>query len=140
MSLVGDEAEIAVARELSRMGFDLVYQSRASRGAFGLLATRGSTQLGVQVERSPLPLRFPRPEWARMEAEGTRFNWRWVVAAVNPDGMMVILDPAKARVKKEAVLQRDAAITNLPKWLDSITNVRSHASLPSPSSFRNDRE
>jgi len=112
------------------MGFDLGYQSRASRGAFDLLATRGSTPLGVQVKRSPLPLRFPRPDWAGMEAEGVRFNWRWVVAAVNPDGVLVILDPAKARVKKEAVLQRDAAITNLPKWLDSTRNVPGPASPP----------
>jgi AAA+ ATPase superfamily predicted ATPase len=118
MNLVGDEAEITVAQELSRMGFDLVYQSRASRGAFDLMATRGSTQLGVQVKRSPLPLRFHRTEWIRIAAEGNRFNWRWVVASVNENGIIVILDPSKARVKKEVVLHQDAEIPNLPKWLD----------------------
>ncbi len=33
MTVVGDEAEKTVARHLARLGFDLVYQSRASRGA-----------------------------------------------------------------------------------------------------------
>lgn len=32
MSVAGDEAELAVARAMSAMGFDLVYQSRGSRG------------------------------------------------------------------------------------------------------------
>ncbi|MCC7534760.1 MAG: AAA family ATPase, partial [Deltaproteobacteria bacterium] len=58
MRALGDEAEASVAELLSRMGFDLVYQSRGSRGAFDLLATRGADQLGVQVKRSRLPLRF----------------------------------------------------------------------------------
>ncbi|HZM05064.1 MAG TPA: ATP-binding protein [Candidatus Saccharimonadales bacterium] len=123
MSVVGDEAEIAVARALSDMGFDLIYQSKASRGAFDLLGTRGSTQLGIQVKRSPLPLRFPRHEWKRMEAEGARFKWLWVVAAVTLEGIITILDPAKARVKKEAVLRQEAEIANLPQWLDSRRQV-----------------
>ena len=38
MTIVGDEAEQAVAAFLAGLGFDLVYQSRASRGAFDLLA------------------------------------------------------------------------------------------------------
>ena len=41
MSVVGDVAEQAVARFLAALGFDLVYQSRASRGAFDILALRG---------------------------------------------------------------------------------------------------
>ena len=48
--------ERVVAEHLARSGFELVYQSRGSRGAFDLLATRGAQQLGVQVKRSPLPL------------------------------------------------------------------------------------
>lgn len=58
MSVVGNEAEIAVARDLSELGFDLVYQSRTSRGAFDLLAIRGSEQVGIQVKRSARPLRL----------------------------------------------------------------------------------
>ena len=118
MSVIGDEAELAVARALSAMGFDLIYQSRASRGAFDLLATRGAMQLGVQVKRSDLPLRFPREEWARMEAEGERLGWRWVVAAVGRDESITILDPAKARKGRELRLGENAGIPNLLRWMD----------------------
>jgi Holliday junction resolvase len=92
MTLIGDEAEQAVARTLSSMGFELVYQSKGSRGAFDLLALRGSLQLGVQVKRSEMPLRFNKHEWSRMVADGKRFKWSWVVAAVNSEGTVTILD------------------------------------------------
>jgi AAA+ ATPase superfamily predicted ATPase len=123
MSLVGDDAEQAVARHLAAMGFDLIYQSRASRGAFDLLATRGPRQLGVQVKRSALPLRFTAAAWGRMEAEAKRFGWRWVVAAVTPppDGQVILLDPADARVRKNVTLDAAASIDNLLLWVDRRT-------------------
>jgi len=119
MSVIGDEAELAVARALSAMGFDLVYQSRASRGAFDLLATRGPLQLGVQVKRSALPVRFGKAAWSRMEAEGRRFHWHWTIAAVGTDGSIVMLDPHKARSGREVTLSQTAEIPNLLQWLDS---------------------
>lgn len=118
MSVIGDEAEQAVARELSATGFDLVYQSRASRGAFDLLATRAAAQLGVQVKRSSLPLRFTKAEWSRMTAEAAKLTWRWVVAAVAPDGAISILDPGKAKRGREVRLDASATIENLLRWLD----------------------
>jgi AAA+ ATPase superfamily predicted ATPase len=118
MTLVGDEAEQAVAAALAEMGFDLVYQSRASRGAFDLLAIRGSVQLGVQVKRSDLPLRFPRTAWSRMQAEAARHRWEWVVAAVGRDGRVSILDPAHAIVAVAARLDEKAKVDNLLLWLD----------------------
>jgi AAA+ ATPase superfamily predicted ATPase len=118
MSVVGDEAELAVARTLSDMGFELIYQSKASRGAFDLLATRGSMQLGVQVKRAALPARFKGTEWSRMVAEGHRFLWHWVVAAVGTDGVIRMLDPGKARRRREVSLYEDAEIPNLLRWLD----------------------
>jgi hypothetical protein len=118
MSVIGDEAEQAVARHLSAMGFDLVYQSKASRGAFDLLATRGPAQLGIQVRRSDLPLRFTSTEWSRMVAEGQRMRWRWVLAAVAKDGTITILDPGKMRRKREVRVGQDAEIANLLLWLD----------------------
>lgn len=66
MKLIGDEAEQRVAQRLASLGFELVYQSRASRGAFDLLAIRGARQLGVQVKRSALPLRFAKTTWTRV--------------------------------------------------------------------------
>lgn len=120
MTLVGDEAEQLVARALAGMGFDLVYQSRASRGAFDLLAIRGSAQLGVQVKRSPLPLRFSKSAWNRMRAEASRFGWRWIVAAVLPATQeVVLLDPGKARHGEEVRVHPSAVIENLLMWIDT---------------------
>lgn len=119
MSLVGDEGEQRVAAALARMGFDLVYVSRASRGAFDLMAIRGAAQVGVQVRARPLPLRFSTDEWARMEAEAVRFGWEWVVAAAPPDrAEVLLLDPAGARIGKEIRIEDDAAIPNLLRWVD----------------------
>jgi AAA+ ATPase superfamily predicted ATPase len=120
MRIVGDEAELAVAETLARSGFDLIYQSRASRGAFDLLATRGPHQIGIQVKRSPLPLRFGAAAWKRMEAEAKRFGWRWVVAVLTPppENRLLLLDPGKANVRKMATLNADAVIDNLLLWVD----------------------
>ncbi|NUQ72434.1 MAG: ATP-binding protein [Polyangiaceae bacterium] len=121
MRVLGDEAEQRVAEHLALMGFELIYQSRASRGAFDLFATRGAEQLGVQVKRSGFPVRFTAPEWSRMEADGERMKWRWVVAAVAapPGNGVVLLDPAKAKKTQAAArLDEAAAIENLLLWLD----------------------
>jgi AAA+ ATPase superfamily predicted ATPase/Holliday junction resolvase len=118
MSLLGDEAEREAARLLARMGFELVYQSLASRGAFDLLATRNALQLGVQVRRrAVLPLRFGKHEWNRMAAEAKRFGWRWVVAALTSAGDLLFLDPSRARKGKEIRLGPEAGIDNLLAWL-----------------------
>jgi hypothetical protein len=85
MRLLGDEAERSVAEELARMGFELIYQSRASRGAFDLLAIRGTHLLGIRVKRSALPLRFGAASWNRMAADAERLGWRSLVA-VRPPG------------------------------------------------------
>ena len=112
------------------MGFDLVYQSRASRGAFDLLAIRGATQLGVQVKRRSLPLRFARADWSRMEAEAERLGWRWVVAAVDPAGPIAVLDPARAVEGREVRLDAAAAIPNLLLWIDRAAPKSSRRGLP----------
>ena len=118
MTVVGDEAERAAAEALARLGFDLVYQSRASRGAFDLLATRGARQLGVQVKRTELPAHVGIVAWNRMRAESTRLGWQWVIAAVTPGGAVHFLDPRKARARRGVTLTSSAAIDNLLLWLD----------------------
>ncbi len=119
MAVVGDEAELEVARRLAEMGFELVYQSRASRGAFDLLGVRDGRQLGIQVKRSALPLRFSRTAWHRCERDAQRLGWRFVVAAVSPppNGAVVFLDPGKARVARGITLEKRAAIDNLLAWM-----------------------
>ncbi|MFH1466483.1 MAG: AAA family ATPase [Pseudomonadota bacterium] len=117
MTVLGSEGERAAATALARLGFDLVYQSRASRGAFDLLAIRGPRSLGVQVKRSPLPLVFDHETWSRMETEGAVRGWRWVIGQVGRDGATMWLDPARARKRKTVRLDTAAAIDNLLLWL-----------------------
>lgn len=117
MTLVGDEAERQVAHHLAAMGFELVYQSRASRGAFDLLAIRDGHQLGVQVKRSPLPLRFTKPAWDRMIADAARWGWVFCIVAVSPEGDVAVLDPGKARRGREVRIDAAARIENVLMWL-----------------------
>jgi len=118
MGVLGDQAERVVAEHLARSGFELVYQSRASRGAFDLLATRGAQQLGVQVKRSSLPLRFTREEWSRMVADAKRFGWRWIIAAVSPAEQVTLLDPAGMTRGRTIALKASAEIDNIVIWVD----------------------
>lgn len=119
MSVLGDEGERRAADHLAALGFDLVYQSRASRGAFDLLATRGPWQVGIQVKRRPLPLRFTAAEWTRMEADAARFGWRWLILAVSPeDESVVALDPLRATGASRRTLGPKAAVANLLAWVE----------------------
>lgn len=119
MTVLGEDAERTVAEHLARCGFELIYQSRASRGAFDLLATRGARQLGVQVKRTVLPLRFKLEEWSRMVADAQRFGWRWIVAAVSAEGAVTLLDPARATRSRAVRLDAKAVIDNIVAWVDA---------------------
>ncbi len=118
-----DEFQELAALESVRKGFDPFALMRSqwqkhTRGAFDLLATRGATQLGVQVKRSELPLRFSKVAWSRMAAEAERLGWHWVVVAVSVTGAIVVLDPDRASDGREVRLGEEAAIDNLVLWLD----------------------
>ncbi|MEW6433767.1 MAG: ATP-binding protein [Myxococcota bacterium] len=118
MRLVGDEAELAVATRLAQLGFEFVYLSRGSRGPFDLLATRGARMLAVQVKRKPLPLRFTKPEWQRMESEAKRYGWAWLVAQVEPSHAVRLLDPARAAKGKAVTLAERAVLEHPLDWFD----------------------
>jgi Holliday junction resolvase len=118
MSVIGDEAERATALALARLGFEVVFQSRASRGAFDLLALRGTHSLAVQVKRSSLPLSFDRESWARMEAEAKLHQWRWVIAQIGQDDMVTWLEPARTQQGKTVRIGSKAEMQNLLLWLD----------------------
>ncbi len=120
MTVLGNEAEQRAAEHLAQIGFDLIYQSRASRGAFDLLATRGAMQLGVQVKRHRLPVRFTAAEWNRLHAEALRLGWHWIVLAVTPppESRVILLDPSNARKKQGWLLDETSIINNLLMWLD----------------------
>ena len=123
MSVIGDEAELEIARRLSGLGFELVYQSRASRGAFDLLGVRAGVQVGIQVTRSGLPLRFSRAAWARLLSDAKRLGWRCLVAAVPPPGGkgpgVFFFDPDRARLGATVTLTESAALDNVLRWLEA---------------------
>jgi hypothetical protein len=73
----------------------------------------------VQVKRAALPLRISRADWNRMEADPTRFGWRWIVACVSPDDVVTLLDPARAKRGSAVRLDAAAAIENVVAWIDS---------------------
>ena len=52
-----------------------------------------------------------------MGADTTRFGWRWLVAAVDPDGHVTMLDPKKAQKRKEVRLGPAAEVDNVLPWL-----------------------
>ncbi|MDP1823533.1 MAG: ATP-binding protein [Archangium sp.] len=118
MTVIGDEGERVVAQALAELGFELVYQSKASRGAFDLLALRAGVMVGIQVKRSPLPLHFSAAAWKRMEAEAQRLGWLPVIASVTAEGVVTFLDPRKGRKKKGVSLSAGARIENLLRWVD----------------------
>ena len=120
MSVIGDEAELQIARVLSELGFELVYQSRASRGAFDLLGVRGGIQVGIQVKRSALPLRFSKAAWSRLQSDARRLGWRCLVAAVTPEGKVFFFDPGQARVRAAVTLSESAALDNVLRWLEGV--------------------
>jgi len=122
MTVIGDEGERLVAQALAELGFELVYQSKASRGAFDLLALRAGVMVGVQVKRSPLPLHFTAAAWKRLEAEAKRLGWLGVVASVTEGGEVTFLDPAKRQRKKGVSLSARAAIENLLIWVDAASS------------------
>jgi hypothetical protein len=118
MMVIGSEGEREAAIHFSRLGFEVVYQSLASRGSFDLVALRGAHQLGVQVKRSPLPLRFRKADWMRMDADARRLRWRWVVVSVSDEDGTVVLDPARADLGRTIRLGATARIDNLLAWMD----------------------
>ena len=118
MTVIGDEAELEIARRLSALGFELVYQSRASRGAFDLLGVRAGLQVGLQVKRSALPVRFSKSAWARLHSDARRLGWRWLVAVVTPEAEVHFFDPARARAGAQVTLDERQALDNVLRWLE----------------------
>jgi Holliday junction resolvase len=118
MTVIGDEAELEIARKLSGLGFELVYQSRASRGAFDLLGVRAGIQVGLQVKRAALPVRFSKSAWARLHSDARRLSWRWLVAVVTPESQVRFFDPGSAVLGSSVTLTEDRALDNVLEWLE----------------------
>ena len=73
---LGDQVEKATADKLAKEGFSLVYQSKASRGIFDLLAILNSFMVGLQVKKTTkFPFYLSKDEFANMNSWGERLNW-----------------------------------------------------------------
>ncbi len=74
--LVGTEAEKMIAEKLSREGFNLVYQSKASRGAFDLLAVWDTHKVGLQIKVfTKFPFYIKIEEFDKMAYWGKKLEW-----------------------------------------------------------------
>jgi Holliday junction resolvase len=88
--LLGDETERNVAQALGKEGFRLVYQSRASRGAFDLLAIIDSLQVGLQVKRTTRQTtQISQPDLERMIYEAERLHWIPAIAIDRGRGIIL---------------------------------------------------
>lgn len=116
MRALGDEAELRVAEAMAARGFELVYQSRGSRGSFDLLAFRKGRLLAVQVKRRASAARVERAELERIRADALTMGVPWVLAAVDPRGGIRFLEPSRAGERG----QFRGEIENLPMWLDAL--------------------
>jgi Holliday junction resolvase len=88
--LLGEESEREVARALARQGVGLVYQSRAGRGAFDLLAVYQTHQIGLQVKRiKKYPVYVAEHEIGRMRSDARNFGWH-AAFAFDLDGAISI--------------------------------------------------
>jgi len=94
--LVGTEAELLVARHLADLGFRSVYQSRASRGPFDLLAHLGTSVLALQVKKSQRPAYVPRTGLERLDEEARSLGFIPLLVIVE-DGVPLFYEPNKLR-------------------------------------------
>lgn len=81
--LVGNDAEQTVGRKLAAGGFRGVYQSRASRGAFDLLAIHDTRVFGLQVKKRRLPCTVGKTELNRLREDARRLGFHPVLAVVS---------------------------------------------------------
>jgi Holliday junction resolvase/predicted transcriptional regulator len=85
--LLGTESEKAVARKLSEFGFKLVYQSKASRGTFDLLAMHDYVMIGIQCKKCELPCYVEKSLIRRMKREAEKLDWRALLAIHTSSGV-----------------------------------------------------
>jgi len=95
-SVLGDQVEKAVAAKVAAEGFSLVYQARASRGAFDLLALLNTFAVGLQVKKAKgRSYYLSKTERDRMLEWGKRLGWQPVLCLYVSDDEMAFL-PVKA--------------------------------------------
>jgi len=104
--LLGTESEKAVARALSQFGFKLVYQSKASRGTFDLLAIHDYKMIGIQCKKAELPCYVETNLIRRMKREAQKLDWRALLAIHTGAGVR-FYEAAKLKEEKSKSIRID---------------------------------
>jgi AAA+ ATPase superfamily predicted ATPase len=104
--LLGTESEKAVARSLSQFGFKLVYQSKASRGTFDLLAIHDYKMIGIQCKKSELPCYVETNLIRRMKREAKKLDWRALLAIHTSAGVR-FYEATKLKVGRSKTIRLD---------------------------------
>lgn len=109
---LGDAVERTIADKLGKEGFSLVYQSRASRGAFDLLAVLNSFMVGLQVKKAKkFPFYLPKEEVVNMADWGKQLGWLPVLCVYVDDASLYFFK-LDTLTKREKTYRVDARSGN----------------------------
>jgi len=86
---------------MAAAGFELVYQSRASRGAFDLLAILQTKEVGVQVKKGAFPYYLKKDELQQMQYWAKQLRWKPLFALVT-EGDIYFYDVTDWEVKEQS--------------------------------------
>ena len=125
--LLGEASERNVAREAARQGVGLVYQSRASRGAFDLLAVYQAAHIGVQVKKiAQFPVYVSEREIGRMRHDARALGWRAVLAFDSEDGVSFHAPASGRKTKRGRRYTQETALRHILDALEELPSGDSH--------------
>jgi Holliday junction resolvase/AAA+ ATPase superfamily predicted ATPase len=124
--VLGNEAEKKVAQLMAQAGFELIYQSRASRGAFDLLAIFNSIEYGVQVKMGAFPFYLKINDLQLMQYWSEKLNWTPIFALVSEEAVY-FFDCLKWKTKGRSyrIDETTQTIENLLTITDRVIGVTS---------------
>lgn len=108
-SIIGDISERRVTEALAALGLRVIYQSRASRGAFDLLGLAWGRELAIQVKTGEAPVRVAASEVHRMQDEARRMGWIPLLAVAG-SGDVLFFDLASVNVGRKKTVSFGAQI------------------------------
>jgi len=112
--VLGTEAEKFVAQKMAQAGFELIYQSRASRGSFDLLAILNNIEVGVQVKMGSFPFYLKKNDHQLMMHWAKQLNWKPLFTLVC-EKEIYFYDVSKWQIKGQSyrIDQKTEKIDNL---------------------------
>ena len=118
--LIGNESEQRVAREIAKQGVGLIYQSKASRGSFDLLALYQAYQIGVQVKKiKEFPAYVSQRELGRMHRDAKQMGWAPALASDSGDEILFHRLTAGAPTKRGRRFDREDALGHILEVLEA---------------------